>query len=97
MTDLWRFTSGKLAHAISLGLFKHESRAEIRRKAIAEKGFDVEVRPRYRQKTQYWLSYSYTDASSMTDGQWSELTTIFPEIERLNIDCQEIASPLIKP
>ncbi len=92
ITDLWRFTSGSLAHAISLGLFRDEARAEIRRKSIAVKGFDVEVRPRYRQKTSYWLSFSYSGESPLTEDRWKELLTRYPEAEKLTVDCQEIAT-----
>ncbi len=92
ITDLWRFTSGTLAHAISLGLFRNESRAEIRRKAIADKGFDVEVRPRYRQKTNYWLSYSFSGDSPLSDNKWQELLKRYPGMEQVAIECQEIAT-----
>lgn len=92
VTDLWRFTSGKLAHAISLGLFKGVGRAEIRRKEIAEKGFDVEVRPRYRQKTQYWQSITYAGDSPLPQDKWQEMVERYPGIGQREIDCQEIAS-----
>lgn len=93
IADLWRFTSGKLAHAISLGLFRNKTRAEIRRKSIADKGFEVEVRPRYRQKTHYWLSYSYSGESPLKDNKWEELTGLHPGIEQQEVDCLEIATP----
>jgi hypothetical protein len=92
VSDLWRFTSGKLAHAISLGLFKGKARAEIRRKEIADKGFDVEVRPRYRQITRYWQSINYAGESPITQDKWLELVERYPGIEQEETDCQEIAS-----
>lgn len=90
--DLWRFTNGSLAHAISLGLFRHESRAEIRRKEVADKGFDVEVRPRYREQSLYWLDYSYSGDSPFTEESWMALAEDYPELENRDMDCQEIAS-----
>ena len=92
ITDLWRFTSGNLARAISLGLFRNEARAEIRRKSIADKGFNVEVRPRYRQKTKYWLSFSFTGESPVTAKIWAEMVEIYPGVEQRSIDCLEIAT-----
>lgn len=92
ITDLWRFTSGNLARAISLGLFRNEARAEIRRKSIAEKGFNVEVRPRYRQKTNYWLSFSFTGEPPVTEAKWAEMVKIYSGIEQRSIDCLEIAT-----
>jgi cell division protein FtsN len=92
VTDLWRFTSGSLAHAISLGLFRNERRAEIRKRQIEKKGFDVEVRPRYHQKTRYWLGFVISGDSPVTEAKWGELVKSFPEIEREVVDCQEIAT-----
>jgi cell division protein FtsN len=87
VTDLWRFTGGALAHAISLGLFKDEARAEVRRKAIEEKGFEAEVRARYRQTTHYWLDISYSGDSPLTDEKWSDLTAGNTELIRIKVDC----------
>jgi hypothetical protein len=87
VSDLWRFTSGSLAHAISLGLFRNESRAEIRRKAIAAKGFDAEVRPRYRQKNTYWLDFSFTGDSPLSEADWNSITEIYPGLEQHSRDC----------
>jgi cell division protein FtsN len=91
--DLWRFTSGTLAHAISLGLFRDEGRAEARRSLIAGKGFDVEVRPRFRQLTDYWLSYNYKGESPITEGDMTEFKEDYPELEHHIIACPEIARP----
>ena len=90
VSDLWRFTSGSLAHAISLGLFRNESRAEIRRKAIAAKGFDPEVRPRYRQKTRYWLGFAFSGDSPVTDEHWKTIVRTYPGVEQLDVECGEI-------
>ncbi len=92
VTDLWRFTSGKLAHAISLGLFRNQSRAELRRESIANKGFEVEVRPRYRQKTTYWLSFTFYGESPFSEDVWQQLIKRTPGIDKRIVDCQEIAS-----
>jgi cell division protein FtsN len=81
VTDLWRFTSGKLAHAISLGLFRNRTRAQARRNEIADLGFQPEVRPRYRQLTRYWLNYRYTGDTPLTEARWQELKQQHPELE----------------
>ncbi|MBL3598710.1 MAG: hypothetical protein JMN25_02425 [gamma proteobacterium endosymbiont of Lamellibrachia anaximandri] len=96
VTDLWRFTSGELAHAISLGLFRNEDRAEARKKLIADKGFDVEVRPRVRKQSSYRLEYSYKDTPPISDDKWESLTQAFPGIERNRIDCGNVATSGIK-
>jgi cell division protein FtsN len=91
ISDLWRFTSGSLAHAISLGLFNQESRAEVRRKDIAAKGFEAEVRPRYRQKNTYWLDFSYTGAAPLSEVDWSSIAEIYPGLVQRRVDC--VAGP----
>lgn len=87
VADLWRFTSGNLAHAISLGLFRDEERAEARKQQIAALGFAPEVRPRYRQLTKYWLIYSYTEESPVTEEKWQEFQEMFPDIENETVAC----------
>jgi hypothetical protein len=87
VSDLWRFTSGKLAHAISLGLFRDLERAKARSDKINEMGFQSEVRPRYREKTRYWLNYHYQEQSSFQAEYWHELKTSFPDLERNERAC----------
>lgn len=86
--DLWRFTSGSLAHAISLGLFRDEERAIARRDKIAALGFNPEVKPRYRESTRYWLRYRYTGESPITTEKWQGFKRTFPDIETARADCQ---------
>ena len=81
VADIWRFTSGRLAHAISLGLFRDEERAQARRDKIAAMGFKPEVQPRYREQTQYWLNYQYSGESPMSDALWQDLQEENPELE----------------
>ena len=85
--DLWRFTSGGLAHAISLGLFRDEERAIARKDQIAALGFNPVVKPRYRESTKYWLRYQYTGDSPVTAEKWLEYKQSFPDIESTSIEC----------
>ena len=87
VTDLWRFTSGELAHAISLGLFRDRERAQARSDKINEMGFVSEVRPRYREQTRYWLNYRYQRGSGLQDSYWQELQVKLPELERNEKAC----------
>lgn len=87
VSDLWRFTSGELAHAISLGLFRDQERAQARSDKINEMGFASEVRPRFREKTLYWLNYRYEDPSSFQDEYWRELKASFPDLQRNEKPC----------
>lgn len=87
VTDIWRFTSGDLAHAISLGLFRDEERARTRSDKIDEMGFETEVRPRYREQTRYWLNYRYQNGSRLQDDYWQELQGNLPVLERNEKPC----------
>jgi uncharacterized protein YjeT (DUF2065 family)/uncharacterized protein YheU (UPF0270 family) len=88
VTDIWRFTSGELAHAISLGLFTDLERAQARREQIASLGFGPEVRPRFRQQTNYWVSYSFTGETPVSEGKWQELLQIEPQMEINITSCE---------
>jgi len=92
ISDLWRFTSGSLANAISLGLFRNESRAEIRRKALEGKGFETEVRPRYRQKNSYWLDFSFSGRSPLSETDWQRIVEIYPGVEQRSLACDALDS-----
>ncbi len=87
VSDLWRFTSGGLAHAISLGLFRDKDRAQARRDLIAEMGFDAEVRPRYREQTRYWLDYRFTGDTPLGEARWQEISKQHPDVQRQEQPC----------
>jgi len=87
VADIWRFTSGNLAHAISLGLFRDEERAQARKEQIAGMGFKPEVRPRYREHSRYWLNYTYTGESPLKDDFWREVSDEFPDLKRNEQPC----------
>ncbi|MEW8627177.1 MAG: hypothetical protein AB2551_15595 [Candidatus Thiodiazotropha sp.] len=88
VSDLWRFTSGKLVHAISLGLFRDEIRAGDRKREIDALGFDSVIQPRYREKTNYWLSYQTGNSAVLSDQDWAGLVRDFPKLVRKEIECQ---------
>ncbi|MEJ2395011.1 MAG: SPOR domain-containing protein [Candidatus Thiodiazotropha sp.] len=89
ITDLWRFTSGNLAHAISLGLFRDEARAQARRDKIEDMGFNPIVKPRYREQTRYRVSYRFPSEATASEADWQEISEQYPEIERKEQPCPE--------
>ncbi|MEW8028997.1 MAG: hypothetical protein AB2792_13900 [Candidatus Thiodiazotropha sp.] len=88
VSDLWRFTSGDLVHAISLGLFRNEERAKARKKEIIDLGYEVIIKPRYRQKTKYWLYFQEGTPVSESKEGWTELLARFPDIEARETACR---------
>jgi hypothetical protein len=88
VTDLWRFTSGDLVHAISLGLFRNEERAEARKREIAALGYDVIVKPRYRQKSKYWLYFQENTPTVDSKKGWKDIFAKFPDLELNEAVCR---------
>jgi hypothetical protein len=88
VSDLWRFTSGELVHAISLGLFRNQERAEARKKEIADLGYAAIVKPRYRQLTKYWLYFQETTPTPDTKQGLAELVSKFPDLEVQETACR---------
>jgi hypothetical protein len=88
VSDLWRFTSGKLVHAISLGLFRDEVRASDRKREIDALGFNSVIQPRYREKTNYWLRYQTRNGEELSNKDWAGLVSDFPQLVKKEIECQ---------
>ncbi|EGV50094.1 SPOR domain-containing protein [Candidatus Endoriftia persephone] len=91
ITDLWRFTSGELAHAISLGLFRSMDRAVIRRKAVVAKGFAAEVRPRFREKSRHWLDFSFQGEPPLPAEAWAALLQEYEDAKQGPRPCDKQA------
>ncbi|MBT3042723.1 MAG: hypothetical protein KME67_07695 [Candidatus Thiodiazotropha sp. (ex Codakia orbicularis)] len=88
VSDLWRFTSGELVHAISLGLFRNEERAEARKNEIIDLGYEAIIKPRYRQKTKYWLYFQEGTPTSDNKKGWNDLFAKFPDLEAKETACR---------
>ncbi|MCU7941384.1 MAG: hypothetical protein KZQ87_01785 [Candidatus Thiodiazotropha sp. (ex Cardiolucina cf. quadrata)] len=88
VSDLWRFTSGELVHAISLGLFRNEERAEARKNEIIDLGYEAIIKPRYRQKTKYWLYFQEGTPTSDNKKGWNDLIAKFPDLEAKETACR---------
>ncbi|MEW7975320.1 MAG: hypothetical protein AB2810_01705 [Candidatus Thiodiazotropha endolucinida] len=88
VSDLWRFTSGELVHAISLGLFRNKERAEARKNEIIDLGYEAIIKPRYRQKTKYWLYFQEGTPTSDNKKGWNDLFAKFPDLETKETACR---------
>lgn len=84
VADLWRFTSGPLINAISLGLFRDLERARARKAKMARMGFDTEIRPRYREQSDYWVRYSFTGSSPFSEEKWKDFKGMYGKIKLNN-------------
>jgi len=55
--DIRRFVREDKRHGISLGLFGKQRNAERREKELVAIGQEVEIKPRTKTKTEYWVDY----------------------------------------
>ncbi len=55
--DIRRFVREDKRHGISLGLFGKQRNAKRREKELAAIGQEVEINPRTKMKTEYWVDY----------------------------------------
>ncbi|HIP52738.1 MAG TPA: hypothetical protein EYH03_01825 [Chromatiales bacterium] len=74
--DLWRFTKGSMANAISLGLFSKRPLSEKYADKIRAKGFQAEVRPRKIAKTFFWLDFGLPSAGASEEALRQEILSI---------------------
>ena len=91
--DVWRFTQGDLANAISLGLFSRQAPAERHRQEISRKGFTTEVRPRYVDETFYWLDFRVTDDRELSSELKGELARDYSGAKVSSRECPPDAIP----
>jgi cell division protein FtsN len=75
-----------IRNAVSLGLFEESASAEQHRAAIAELGFDPEIRARTRQRTRYWQDFR-DPAGRVTPEVLESLTSEQP-LQRLERPCE---------
>ena len=85
-SDVWRFTKGRLANAISLGLFARPEQAERHRKQIAAKGFPAEVKPRYVERSVYWVDVDGS-GRDISDDTMNAVTDSYADIKVLQQPC----------
>jgi len=88
ITDVWRFTRGSLANAISLGLFAREKLARTHSENISSKGFATDVRPRYAERSTYWIDARYGKPQDTADGVWSRIIKDHPETQAAPAKCE---------
>jgi hypothetical protein len=74
---------------VALGVYKGPRTAARRRKALAAKGFEVEIVPRYKETTQFWLDGSL-QAGTDLPGQTQEIArSLSPSASFKQIDCPQ--------
>ena len=88
ITDVWRFNRGRLANAISLGLFARENLAQAHRENISRKGFAAEVRPRIGEKSTYWIDARFSEVQDIGDGVWLRITDDYPDTQATTAKCE---------
>ncbi len=85
--DVWRFTKGDLANAISLGLFSNRAPAERHQRAVRRKGFATEIQPRVIDETSYWLDFRSADEPALPAGVQTELSQSYAGVSLSSRQC----------
>lgn len=88
ITDLWRFTRGSLANAISLGLFARQSMAQAHSEDVNRKGFVTEVRPRLAEKSTYWIDARFGEVQNTISGVWGRIRRDYPDTPSATAQCE---------
>ena len=93
INDVWRFTSGKLRNAISLGLFKLRQNAEGAKKRAEEKGFFPELQPSFTQQTEYWLHFESVDQPPVQEVMLQRFQEEYADLGLTPLPCQDVVTP----
>lgn len=73
---------------ISLGIFTSRSKAEDRRRRVAQLGYDAVLDPRYRNRKVYWLDMEASRESLAGRPLWQKLSENYPKIVVQGISCE---------
>ncbi len=91
VVDLSRFYRGELKNGISLGVYRRERNAEMRRRQIAEKGFEAELLPRRRKQEVFYVDYQGEGA--VVEGALEALRPRLGKAEVQSRACPHVATP----
>jgi hypothetical protein len=93
ISDVWSFTRGELAGALSLGIYSDRERAEGRLGELRDKGFAAEIRPRHVAESVYWVVTTYPEADAVAREALESLYNQFPTLGFPPRACGDIATP----
>jgi hypothetical protein len=91
--DLWRFSKGALAGAISLGLYSDRKQAKERQNELTDKGFDAEIRPRTVEESGYWIESTYAQGDETAEAALEQLYLEHHWLGYPPPECEEVATP----
>jgi len=91
--DFWRFETGDLAGAISLGLYSDTKQAQQRQRELREKGFNAEIRSRQVKRPGYWLETSYRQGDQSAKEILDQLYIDHPWLAYPPQECEAVATP----
>ncbi len=87
--DVWRFSKGELAGAVSLGLYSDRVRAEQRRDELTEKGFNAKIHPRQLEQLSFWIKTRYYDKDALAAAALDQLFNANPRMSYPAPQCAE--------
>lgn len=86
--DYYVVGPGEYEHAVSLGLFSEQLRAERRAELIRSLGYEPLTAVRYRSRTLYWLDYEERGGVEVDPQLWRGAAAESGDLRRLDRDCE---------
>ena len=90
--DIWHFRGGGLKNAISLGMFAKKENAESFSEDVLKKGFKTEMRPRYLNKTRYFVKFTIEKPKNVTENMWHDVEKRYSKMPFKEQSCESIAT-----
>ncbi len=87
IADVWRFNRGEMANTISLGLFARRVQAEAHQSDLERKGINSEVRPRYVERTDYYVDIGPSPGEDLERRLAERVDREYPEQTQQSIVC----------
>ncbi len=73
---------------ISLGIFSSRQKAEQRRQAIRELGYDARLDTRYRTRKVYWIDFQDVPGRDDEAAAWRQILASDPALEAQRVSCE---------
>ncbi len=90
--DSYLIPRGELANGISLGMFTREALALEQQAAVAELGYDADIKVITRTRSEIWVRVDRPQSQRLSRATWHQLLEREKGVEKLQKYCQGVAS-----
>jgi len=92
LKDIWHFRGGGMKNSISLGMFIKKENAENFSEEVLKKGFKTEMRPRYLNRTKYFVKFTIEKSKNVTKNMWQDVEKKYSKMPFKEQSCESIAT-----